>query len=221
MATRLQEIIIRVRDTLADPNSERWDDSRLLRLADEGQKLIVSDAGYIRTKFTQPLAIANPIHTLPATTHTITRVLDTFSQVLPLVSHSHADNHFGLGWELAVGPVAKAIVFDKLQAGTFRVYPIPTEVPLNPLTIYGLREANSLALDTDVPELHPVFDRALKFYITGMALRDDKDVQNRQLGAEELQFFTAELRKAMKESAHDFTRSATQYKVPYTGAFSE
>ena len=35
---RIEEILVRVRDTLSDPNKERWSDERLLRLMDEAQK---------------------------------------------------------------------------------------------------------------------------------------------------------------------------------------
>ena len=158
---------------------------------------------------------------LAATTHTLVRVLDTNQQKLKLVSHAYADEHFGYAWESHVGAIPQAIIFDNLVANTFRVYPIPTEVPATPLTIYALDTAADLLVDTDVPQLHPVYDNALKHYICGMALRDDKDVQNRQLGAEELQFFTSEFRQAMKATAHDFTKGADKYTVPYIGAFNQ
>ena len=50
-----------------------------------------------------------------------------------------------------------------------------------------------------------------------MALRDDKDVQNRQMGAEELQFWQIELRKAIKDASENFSGATTQYDTQYTG----
>ena len=41
----------------------------------------------------------------------------------------------------------------------------------------------------DILPLDKCFDTALKHYIIAQALRNDLDVQNRQMGAEELEFY--------------------------------
>lgn len=65
---------------------------------------------------------------------------------------------------------------------------------------------NSGVIDTDVTlEIHYIFDKAIKHYIVGHALRDDQDAQNRSLGNEELMFYKEELAEALKQSARDFT----------------
>jgi len=251
--TRLEEIISRARDTLSDPNAERWTDARLLRLADDAQKSLVLHANYLKVKVTVPLLADAAEYTLDSIVHKPTRILNENSDPLPLLSHEEADKQLGPLWELAVGAPVQAIIYDKLNSNIFKVYPIPptedpaTITPTTPvygvttsgdvqantisspygvvtgftvqsslaLTVYALTNPVDLLAVTDSLQVNSVFDRAIKFYITGMALRDDKDTQNRQIGNEELQFYQFDLRKAMQDSAHDFTAKDTQYELPY------
>lgn len=253
MATRLEEILVRVRDTLSDPNAERWADPRLIRLADDAQKSLVLHANYLRTKVTLPLLAAQAEYTLDSNIHKLTRVLNENSDAIPLLSHEQADREYGARWELDVGSPVQAIIYDKLNSNVFKVYPIPATVaadtitPSTPaygvatsgdvqadtlsspfgvvtgftvqsnsfLTVYALANPKDLLTSTDALQINSVFDRALKFYVTGMALRDDKDTQNRQIGNEELQFYQIDLRKAMEDATHDFTAKDTQYELPY------
>ena len=53
--SRISSIIIRTRDTLADPEGDRWSDERLLRLIDEAQKDICRRAKLLRTKKNIPI----------------------------------------------------------------------------------------------------------------------------------------------------------------------
>jgi uncharacterized protein DUF6682 len=257
MATRLEEIIVRIRDTLSDPNSERWTDAQLIRLIDEGQKTVAKHAGFIRSKITVPIVAGVADYTLPEQVYAITRVMSELTAKLPLVSHDEADFHYGATWELTEGATLLAVIYDKLQANNIKLYPIPTQVtagsdvPVVPvygvtssgavtvdslsspfgvatgftvssssvLSIYCLLNATTLVdINSDL-ECSIAFDKALKFYATGMALRDDKDVQNRTMGNEELGFFQIELREAMSDSAKDFTGTTTQYTPKYQGAF--
>ena len=254
MATRLEEILVRARDTLADPNQERWLDAQLIRLADDAHKSLVEQTSLLRTKFTVPIADGQELYTLPTNIHQISRVLDGSFINLPLLSHEQADIELGIGWEQTIGAPTH-VIFDKLAPNDFKLYPIPTNVPvgvvtplatqvgvtssgtieasgfsspygvvtgflttpLAQLTIYGTLKATTIVLPTDLLESPDVYDRAIKFYITGMALRDDKDVQNRQMGAEELQFWQIELRKAIKDASENFSGATTQYDTQYTG----
>jgi len=405
--TRLQSILERARDTLADPNKERWSDPRLLRLADEAQKTIALHARVLRDTIVVDPVYGKEIYDLPTDTQRFTRVVkcnlddDESRPDLPLISHEYADKHLGLGWEGHLGDNVTAIVFDKNNTQQFKVYPrltvpvrldeatIPakaiiewsaelirllSELPVYgtviaaqgivfeelwgiPGTIYsteptvfqptfgiisiGLDSLSPEALNTlpygvtvaiedldlvptfgvvtdfaapdmavkfdqlfgvlswwedlvndyglwgvvtgatdevddfsilpldgvltamfdgqedyeviplegvttnfscnqNAPEslmvyyqkqpatieseeaeleVDPAFDKAIKFYITGMALRDDKDVQNRSIGNEELQLFQIELKQAMEQGFMDGTASNTQYRAEYTTGF--
>jgi len=253
MATRIEEILIRARDTLADPLQERWSDARLLRLVDDAQKSIVLHANYLRTKVQVPLLNGQADYQLGSIVHKLTRVLNEQQIAVPLLSHVQADKLYGVRWELAVGPTVLAIVYDKLDANWFKVYPIPdaalasTIVPTTPfygvgtsglvqadavsspygvvtgfevqstafLTVSVLTNPVDILAATDVLQLNSVFDTAIKFYVTGMALRDSKDAQDRQTGNEELGFYQVSLRQAIKDGAQDFTGSRTQYDADY------
>jgi len=254
MPLRLQEILVRARDTLSDHNAERWTDARLVRLADDAQRAIAVFAGLLRARAAIPLVTSQVEYTLPVDAHQITRVLNEFKQSVTLMSHDQADAVFGINWEQQLGSPVKAVIYDKLNGGTFRVYPVPAEVAVQQvgtppnqvyglvssgviqaqsfsspfgiatgfevtavteLTVYYLGNPTALVASTDLLQFNQVFDRAIKFYITVMALRDDKDVQNRQIGNEELGFFQTELRRAMSDGMLDSTAAGTNYDVSY------
>jgi len=254
MPLRLQEILIRARDTLSDPNAERWTEPRLIRLADDAQKSIAVFAGLLRKKAEVSLVVSQTEYILPVDAHRITRVTNEFNQAVQLMSHDYADRRFGANWEQHIGSPVKAIIFDKLKGGHFKVYPKPVatavqQVGTPPNQVHGILvsgvvtgsgvsspfgvatgfetlAATFLTVDylanpvtlvaaTDTLEFNEVFDRAMKFYITGMALRDDKDVQNRQIGNEELTLYQAELRQAINDGMLDSTAAGTNYDVSY------
>jgi len=83
------------------------------------------------------------------------------------------------------------------------------------LTVYVLTNPIDILLATDALQVNSVFDKAIKFYITGMALKDSKDTQDVAAGNKELVFYQIELRQAMKDGAHDFTGSRTQFDANY------
>lgn len=293
---RVSDIITRARDTLADVNKERWTDARLLRILDEGQKQIVLIAKLLRTKATIPILIGVADYSVPTDCYKIIRILVDGKKV-PLQNHEEMDDFaerniiktMDSSWESYVGSPVTRIVFDKLNFGTFKTYPIPESVEgswtvsnsdgsildipyglivgatgytisspygisvgfsddytnqfqnldvdvddnyglctifdddSTNITIYYLKRPTELAFPTgstdldDVtdPEIDIVWDTALKYYVTGMALRDDKDTQNRAVGNEELGFFSSNVDKAIKDAAEDFLATRTQYNSTY------
>jgi len=61
-------------------------------------------------------------------------------------------------------------------------------------------------LDVDILlEIDPIFDKALKHYVTGHAFRDDQDTQNKEMGNEEIGLYAIELEEAISQSSKDFT----------------
>lgn len=85
------------------------------------------------------------------------------------------------------------------------------------ITLYYLKRPTTLTVVSDNLEIDEVWDMALKYYVTGMALRDDKDTQNRLVGNEELAFFATNLKQAMSRSSMDSTATRTQFNSPYIG----
>src|SRR5690606_15746767 len=82
----------------------------------------------------------------------------------------------------------------------------------NGLTVYYIRKPKEITSLEDELEIDSMFDTAIKYYVTGMALRDDLDTQNRTLGKEELDLYTRELGMALSSDLTDNTR-ATQYET--------
>ena len=286
--TRVEEILVRVRDTLADPNKERWTDPRLIRLVDEAQKQIVLQAKTLRaTKVVQIFAGIETL-ALPDDCYRLLRVTQAGAvdsalpkgTVVQLASFDQMDDTYDTNWEDVEGSVVERVIFDKLQRGKIRLYPIPTEDNLvwtidadsvvhdqfgivvavedyNVSPIYGVASdfegatfvnfetgeadwAGVTVYVTGAPasltirylkrpetiidvlsslEIDDAYDQAIKFYVTGMALRDDKDVQNRQIGNEELILFRGAMQEAIKDGEKDFVGANTQYEVPYVGGF--
>lgn len=151
MATRIENILVRARDTLADPTGERWSDARLLRLVDEGQQDIAKHTKILKGQLDLPLIEGQAIYTLPSDLWLITRA--AFDDC-PIPLHSHAEldelarnqqiNNYsdyrdrrGYGstdnllttscWELATGAEIQALVYDRRNINEIRVYPIPDE----------------------------------------------------------------------------------------------
>lgn len=70
---------------------------------------------------------------------------------------------------------------------------------------------------TDDLEVSDIFDRAIKYYVVGKALRDDMDTQNRIVGNEELSLYDRELKEAVLDSSMDFTSNRTIFETNYLG----
>ena len=283
MVGRIATLMLRIRDTLADPDGARWSNDRLLRLIDEGQKDIAKHAKLLRTKVDVAILPDISTYQLPSDAFIITRVigtdgvtddLTTPKQVLPIKSHAQMDE-IDVDWESATSDGIEYIVFDKLNPGYFKAYPIPslpdtaedfsttsdlgvltdsttdtTSTPfgvstdvtktdvlkvtfssglgvvtdmlsiITSLTVYYLQRPGTLddysRIDTAGQELtiNEEFDKALKHYVIGMALRDDMDTQNRTIGNEELLFYTRELDVAKADSSTDFMQ-ASQHDLKY------
>jgi len=63
---RIADILTRVRDSLSDPDADRWSDARLLRLIDEAQKDIATKNKLLRTTVNIQLFIDKNIYDLPS-----------------------------------------------------------------------------------------------------------------------------------------------------------
>jgi len=102
------------------------------------------------------------------------------------------------------------------------VYGICTafEDETNSIVLYYYKKPLVIEAITDELEVDSVWDTALKHYIVGMALRDDKDTQNRQMGLEELSFFASSIIQAKKDAAQDFTATKTQFNTFYNNGFT-
>lgn len=87
----------------------------------------------------------------------------------------------------------------------------------NSLVIYYSRYPIKITSVDDELELTQLYDKAITYYVTGKALRDDMDAQNRQVGAEELSFYERELMEAKRDNIVD--SNVVVPTVKYRGAF--
>ena len=125
---RIADILTRVRDTLSDPTGDRWSDARLLRLIDEAQIDIAVKNNLLRTKVTQGVTADKSIYSLPTDAVRMTRAVFADGSKLSIKSHDDMDL-IDPTWEITTGDAIEYLVFDKLNPGEFKLYPIPTVTP--------------------------------------------------------------------------------------------
>lgn len=124
---RIENIISRARDTLADPNGDRWTDKRLIRLIDEAQKDICRRAKLLRTKADIGIFSGQGTYKLPEDMLLLDRVLYK-GEVLPFKSHLELDSTLG-DWEDILGK-PEYLVYDKQSRKDIKLYPIPNEASI-------------------------------------------------------------------------------------------
>lgn len=154
MTTRIENILSRARDTLADPDKERWSDARLLRLLSEAQEDIAIHAELLKTTAFISLVVGQSEYDLPSDCYRILRA-STASHEIPLTSYTTMDENarrqiYGdntldswerdrgfisrsdfdnrqITWEDTTGGEIEALVYDNRDPTKIRLYPIPDE----------------------------------------------------------------------------------------------
>lgn len=119
---RIEKILVRVRDTLADPKGERWSDARLLRLLDEAQKDLCRRAKLLRSKTHFIVFDGQECYQMPDDFLLLDKVYIN-NEPIPLVGHTDLDNKYGK-WDTMRGKVS-GIIYDKQMRGNLRLFPIP------------------------------------------------------------------------------------------------
>jgi hypothetical protein len=210
MATRIDDILIGARDSLADPQGIRWTDERLLRLINEAQETIALDARLLRKTSEGTIVSGTPEYTVPLDCAVVLR-LSINAERVPELTYEDLEGE----WEDTTSAYVEGVIFDKSNADKFRLYPIPASPVYTTYKLYYQAVPTKVSKITDSLEIPKVFDKALKHYTIGMALRDDQDTQSRATGNEELQLYTIELSKAMRLSGVNFSKNSsrtTQYR---------
>lgn len=258
--SRIQNILLKVRDTLSDPAGQRWSTDRLLRLVDEAQKDICRQTKVLKGKATINIVPGQYIYSLPTDCITLDRVIYKGTR-LPIISHYEMDSLVE-NWEDEISETLRIdyIIYDKLAQRTIKLYPILadnvdvsvepngvttaiegytlsdiygviTTVEIEPneiiaggasvanITVYYTRQPNLVDSIEDNLDVIDTYDNAIKFYVTGKALRDDMDAQNRAVAGEELSFYERELMEINKDSIKDATNNPDSLTIKYRGAF--
>lgn len=258
---RVNDIIVGVRDTLAEKTPKRWENARLLRTLSEGQKKIVQSLLSLRYQCT--VELCDGYHTYKLDSSAVEpkggaplalfSVKNTLGEFCRFMTTERIAKEFPT-WETDTATVPTHIIYDKRKPLHFRVYPKPDATKLStgetfntvnepiadaalickPLTVessfditkevapqklqvgfYLSPPAITTIQDTNLL-ISEYFDIALKHYVAGMVLRDDKDTQNRNFGIEELKFFEVEYKFAKDIVERNFVDQSAEYYAPVT-----
>lgn len=244
---RIDDILLKTRDVLADHSATRWPDATLLRHLTAGVNNFL-----LRTKVTKSvlfLALESNIglYTIKDYSQEIVRV--QYLEKALIVKTTKDMDELDPDWENTTGIEPKFVIFDTYPQGTFRIYPKVTELAVDTIaynSLYGaiidientddlyklpsaslstlnvtkylkvtyIKKQNAVTLSS-VLDLDSMYDDALVFYTSGMALRNDADAQNRAFGAEQLKLYDSVLLVAKgNESGSNNTLSTieTSYK---------
>ncbi|ANY29556.1 structural protein [Pseudoalteromonas phage PH1] len=154
--SRIDDILARARDTLADPNGERWSTPRLVRLVSEAQQDIAKQTQMLKAQVDLQLQANERMYSLPDDCWVITRAAYNHG-VIELVTHeqmdalarrartrnrreseyqldNNYDSYSEYCWELETGDRIDAIIYDKRNLNEINLYPIPNETMV---TNYG------------------------------------------------------------------------------------
>lgn len=152
MGTRVENILERARDTLADPKAQRWSDDRLLRLLDEGQTDIAKHSRILKGEADINPLIGTAMHQLPEDVWLLTRAAFNDCEI-PFHSHDEMDelvrtrvvdrtdpselyysrrgtttrdfSFSNVCWELDEGIAIEALIYDRRNMDEIRFFPIP------------------------------------------------------------------------------------------------
>lgn len=247
MATRVEDILARVRDVLADPSKTRYTDTNLLRLLTSG----VNDF-LIRTK------VSKSVLYIPIENYVALYKLQDYSQAILRVQYLDLSlepktiaemDALDPNWVSTKGEVPLYVIFENLPQGSFKIYPKVASSTTSIVTVtntYGglidiemtdelvgfpdlddletfvssyltityIRKQGDITTSTEL-YIDSMYDEALVYYVSGMALRADADTQNRAFGNEQITLYNGYVDKAFKnESTHNNTLSprASAYK---------
>jgi len=113
-----------------------------------------------------------------------------------------------------VGALVDTEIAQEIQTSSYGVVTAVEEAAS--LTIYYTRCPPLPTATVDTFELDECFDMALKFYICGIALRNDLDVENRNMATEEFKLYQRDL-DAIIDLAHADSVSASSFESHYNG----
>lgn len=122
---RIPELLLNIRDVLADPKEERWTNDRLIRLINEAQKALARRFDLLRGEISIQMDINQVIYKLPEDCWAITRC-DFDRRRLDLKTYYEMDAQ-DPDWQLVTGSRLEAIVYDQRNVQEIRVYPTPND----------------------------------------------------------------------------------------------
>ena len=120
------DVITTAREILADTNGDRWSDSRLIGLLNDGVKDLILNAEVRKETIILELDKNFTTFDVSASLLKILRVQYN-DEALPLLSHDQMDKKYGAWAADTSEDELKAIVYDLQNSGMFRIYPKLTD----------------------------------------------------------------------------------------------
>ena len=121
--SKVKKLITTIRDTLNDPEGDRWNNDRLIRAINEAILDINLKARVGRSKSIFNLTGGVHTYRLDTTIQILTRCTAN-GVAIPFKSHAEMDA-ISETWESDTGESLQYIIYDKLNRGEIRVYPTP------------------------------------------------------------------------------------------------
>ena len=137
--TRIESILLQVRDVLADHKKQRWSDEVLIRLLNEGLLNFILQARTLKLKAYIELENNTAVYDLSKYAISIDRV-QYLEKVLGSKTEEEMDK-MNISWQIKEGSEPELIVFDNQKQGVFRIYPIITQNALDNIeqnSLYGI-----------------------------------------------------------------------------------
>lgn len=137
--TRIESILLQVRDVLADHKKQRWSDEVLIRLFNEALLNFILQARTLKLKAYIELENNTAIYDFSKYAISVDRV-QYLEKVLGSKTEEEMDK-FDISWQIREGNEPELAVFDNQKQGVFRLYPIVTSNALDNIeqnSLYGI-----------------------------------------------------------------------------------
>jgi hypothetical protein len=201
MTTRIEKILASARNTLSDPNGERWNNERLLSLLDEAQKYLVNHTGALK-KIVNIIAIDGVYkYSLPDDIITYNRVeYDRKELVLKDIEKVPK-----VGLDKGIPEIC---VFDKLNRQNLMIYPTP-KIDKNDtkdyyISVFYTYQPKDVDSVNSTLEISKTYDTAMRFYVVYQALLDNQDTLSMNIASEFKNLFAGELQRLSRDSSKDY-----------------
>lgn len=124
--SRIEDILLRVRDTLNDHKKQRWSDDTLIRNLKEGITDIAIQSRLFKNSVAIPLVSGQEVYKLPDNLLEISHVTYDW-ELLPLVTSRWMSQNREPDWRYTISNTGRIThcVFDEIKRREIRVYPRP------------------------------------------------------------------------------------------------
>jgi len=181
MATA-NDVVVRVRDLIQDPDEVRWTDLELFRWLDDAQRVIIQRKPQEVAFFKDISLVAGAVQTTPADMLLIIDVPFNGTQVAPGVGVTEAQRNgldlFVPGWQAQ--PPTSVVQHFLRDASTTIFYVYPPNDASGALVVRGAKNPAPVTASEDVITVPDAFVKAASEYVAHRALLKDSDNANNE-----------------------------------------